>query len=145
MTKDRTIELFDELLRIGLGDELAPGATTFLGMIAEDAVMEFPYAPSGFPRVFSGRSEIQRHLDNLKGLLRIDRFTAPKIHRTNDGFVLEFSCTGQASQTGYRYDQDFISVITLHNGRISRYRDYWNPLIVLEAITPKTENAAEAH
>ena len=56
------------------------------------------------------------------------------IHPTPDGFVLETSCEGVATHTGKPYNQQYISVITLRDGHIVHYRDYWNPLVVLEAM-----------
>jgi uncharacterized protein len=39
------MELFAALLRSNLGDQLAPEAISFVDMLADDAVMEFPFAP----------------------------------------------------------------------------------------------------
>lgn len=47
--------------------------------------------------------------------------------------VLEFSGKAYANASGARYDQDYVSVLDLRGGLISRYSDYWNPLIVLAA------------
>jgi len=48
--------------------------------------------------------------------------------------VFEFTCEGRAVSTGVAYDQTYISVVTLRNGRIARYKDYWNPLVTLAAL-----------
>ncbi|TYC52976.1 hypothetical protein FMN50_15435 [Rhodobacterales bacterium] len=48
--------------------------------------------------------------------------------------VFEFSCQGQGIETGKPYDQDYISVVTLRDGRVCHYRDYWNPLVALHAL-----------
>jgi ketosteroid isomerase-like protein len=37
-------------------------------------------------------------------------------------------------RTGVAYDQTYISVVTLRDGRIARYKDYWNPLVALAAL-----------
>ncbi len=36
--------------------------------------------------------------------------------------------------TGKPYHQRYISVVQMKDGKIFRFRDYWNPLIVLEAM-----------
>jgi ketosteroid isomerase-like protein len=46
--------------------------------------------------------------------------------------------------TGAPYNQLYISVVTLRDGRIAHYRDYWNPLVVLTALGG-TEAAAAAY
>lgn len=56
------------------------------------------------------------------------------VHSSGETVVFEFSCTGQGVHTGAPYNQDYISVATLQEGRITRYRDYWNPLVVLTAL-----------
>ncbi|MBL4733431.1 MAG: hypothetical protein JKY82_12710 [Rhizobiaceae bacterium] len=51
-----------------------------------------------------------------------------------------------ALNTGARYDQNYISVVRVQGGRIVHYRDYWNPLILLEAVggvEPLTSNFQE--
>ncbi len=41
---------------------------------------------------------------------------------------------GASKTSGARYDQDYVSVIDFLDGRISCYRDYWNPLIAQAAL-----------
>lgn len=38
--------------------------------------------------------------------------------------------TGHVIETGLPYRQSYISVIETRDGRIVRYKDYWNPLVV---------------
>lgn len=137
MPQDRTMELFAALLRSSMGDQLAPEAVSFTDMLADDAVMEFPYAPPGLPKVLNGKAAIRKHIEALGGMIRVEQFSSPVVHQTPSGFVLEFSCSGVATQTGRPYNQEYVSVITLRDGLIVRYRDYWNPLSVLRAIEPE--------
>lgn len=127
---------FADLLRLALGERVDPAAETFLDMVAEEVVMEFPYAPPGVVRRLTGRAALARHLDHLVGVIVIDRFSAPLVHETRDPgiVVVEFGCTGHGVVTGEPYDQRYISVVTVRGGRIVHYRDYWNPLVVLRAI-----------
>jgi uncharacterized protein len=43
------------------------------------------------------------------------------------------TATGTIKDTGEPYDQSYVVVLTVHEGRITRYRDYWNPLKALQA------------
>ncbi len=99
MPQDRTMELFAALLRSSMGDQLAPGAVSFTDMLADDAVMEFPYAPSGLPKVLNGKVAIRKHVEALGGMIRVEQFSSPVVHQTPSGFVIEFSCSGIATQT----------------------------------------------
>lgn len=128
------------LLRASLDDLLSPDAETFLDMVADDVVMEFPYTPpSGIPRL-DGKAALAAYLPKVAEMFAIDAMSTPVVHRTArtgdtqvDTVILEFSCTGRGVGTGAPYDQDYISVVTVRDGRIARYRDYWNPLIALRA------------
>jgi ketosteroid isomerase-like protein len=43
------------------------------------------------------------------------------------------TATGKIKDTGEPYDQSYVVVLTAREGRIIRYRDYWNPLKALKA------------
>lgn len=135
---------FSSMLRLALGDLLDPTADDFVSMMHPDAIMAFPYAPPGTPGKLQGREPLVTHLTRLSVLIKLDSFSAQRVHRTlQDGVViLEFSCTGRGIETGEAYDQDYISVITTQGGRITRYVDYWNPLIVLRAVGGEAALAA---
>lgn len=130
------IASFSAVLKLGLGDLVDQDADGFLSMMAEDAVMEFPYALPGQVRRLSGRAELAAHLSRLGEVLAIDRFSPPRVHRTQDPEVtiLEFTARGRGLTTAEPYDQIYISVITAKHGKIVHYRDYWNPLAVSRAL-----------
>ena len=127
---------FSAMISRALGDLLAPGADGFAAMMAEDGVMEFPFAPPGLPARLEGRDAIAAHLAGLPALLSIESLSEPEVHLGRDGetAVLEFDCRGRAVATGRPYEQRYVSVITVRDGRIARYRDYWNPLVVLDSL-----------
>ena len=56
------------------------------------------------------------------------------VHAAGETVIFEFSCAGAGAKTGEPYNQSYISVVTLRDGRIARYRDYWNPLVVVQAL-----------
>lgn len=124
------------LLRQALGEALASDADTLLEMCAEDVVFEFPYHPPGFTERLEGRAALETYLPTVSKLISIESMTLKHafISGEGDAAAIEFSCKGHSPDTGARYDQDYVSIIELKNGRISRYRDYWNPLVVLSAL-----------
>ncbi|QQM29612.1 nuclear transport factor 2 family protein [Martelella lutilitoris] len=124
------------LLRQALGDALALDASTLLDMCAEDVVFEFPYHPPGFTERLEGRAALEIYLPIVSKLISIESVTLHEafISARGDMAAIEFSCKGHSPKTGARYDQDYVSIIGLRDGRITRYRDYWNPLVVLSAI-----------
>jgi len=128
---------FAALLRRALGDHLAPTANSFVEMMAEDGVMEFPYASAHEPARLHGREAVRQHLASLSGLLDIDSFHDLVVHpsQTPGVFVLQMRCIGKAVTTGLPYNQRYISVITVADGYIVNYLDYWNPLVLEEALS----------
>jgi hypothetical protein len=124
---------FGDLLKAALSPTLIR-ADGFLELFAEDVIFEFPYAPDGFPDRLAGRDQLAVHLARLAPLLRFDRFELEATHACGDTFVLEFTCEGSGVETGVAYDQAYVSLVTLREGRIARYKDYWNPLVALAAI-----------
>lgn len=128
---------FTAMLKRALGSLVDQDADGFLSLVAEDVVMEFPYAPSGQPREVAGRAALApylAHLAHLASFITIDAIKPPRVHRTADPAVviLEFTARGRAVAGGQPYRQDYISVIEASGGRITRYRDYWNPLALSE-------------
>jgi uncharacterized protein len=44
--------------------------------------------------------------------------------------IIEMTMTGTVTATGAPYEQSYVVVLTVRDGLIARYRDYWNPLKV---------------
>lgn len=139
----RKFDSFDALLRAALGPRLSP-ADDLLGLFTEDVVFEFPYAPEGLPRCLEGQDALAGHLETLGPLITFGPMLLGDVHTDGETVIFEFSCTGSGVRTGAPYDQAYISVVTLREGRIARYRDYWNPLVVLSALGG-SEAAARAY
>ncbi len=126
---------FVTFLSDALKDALRPNVSSFEEIFAEGVTFEFPYAPDDLPKRIEGTSLLKRYIEGFSGLVQIEQFTHPIVHRsTGETVVLEFSCKGKSLRNGARYDQDYVSVISVRNRQIVRYRDYWNPLIVQQAM-----------
>lgn len=129
-----TLTSLADMLRTHLGDLLAP-ADSFVDMFAENGAMEFPFAPDGIGETLVGKQALSAHFKRIGGMLSISAMKDVEVHRGNDDtVVIEFSCDGTAIPTGRPYPQRYVSVIRLQDGKIVRYRDYWNPLVVNAAF-----------
>lgn len=132
-----TITSFGAMLRRALGDAVAADAgEDFLAMCSDDIVFQLPYAPDGMVTELRGRDALAAYLPKVAALIAFESLSTPTVHPSQDGetFTVEFSCKGHGVKTKNRYDQDYVSIIQVQNGRIIRYRDYWNPLTVLNAV-----------
>ncbi|MGI5502607.1 nuclear transport factor 2 family protein [Lentzea sp. CA-135723] len=104
----------------------------FAGLWAEDGVMEFPFAPPGWPARLEGRAAIEDYLRDYPKMLDIRAFPKQVVHETPDVLVAEFDAEGVVVATGKPYRASYIAVITVRDGEIVNYRDYWNPLLAQE-------------
>lgn len=104
-------------------------------LLADDAVMEFPYAlPNSVTRL-DGRPEIVKFLSWFRDFLQLTEVKHVATHWTANltVIILEYEGAGRIVQTGRSYHQKYISVLTVRDGRISHWKDYWNPVSVLVA------------
>ena len=108
-------------------------------VIGDDEAVQTPF---GLRRVTyadytaSGRSLtfIEDYLRDYPKMLDIQGFPTQVVHQSTnpDVAVVEFDAEGVVVATGKPYRFSYIAVITVRNGEIVSYRDYWNPLYVQE-------------
>ena len=126
---------FVSVLRDALGDRIDPSATNFIEMMAEDFVMEFPYARPGMQERIEGREAVVAYLMTVAGSVSVDTVDNVSVHETADPevVIVEFEAHGRAPKVDEPYDQRYISVIRARGGRMIHYKDYWNPIQGLKA------------
>jgi uncharacterized protein len=107
----------------------------WVDLFAEDGTLEFPYCPPGIPWRFTGHEALYEHMRHFPEQLDLT-FSEPVFHETTDPelVIAEFTGTGTAVPTGRPVNQTFISVVRTRDGRITLFRDFWNPLVILEAL-----------
>lgn len=114
--------------------ELA-GHDALIDMFAPGAAMEFPYAPEGVTQRLDSREAMQAHFGYISGLMSISPMRNVQVHRgAGATVVLEFECDGIILARRQPFHQRYVSAITLRDGKIGLYRDYWNPLVVAKAL-----------
>lgn len=133
--RDAVRETGRELVLKGLRALLAGDVETWMSLWADEGCMEFPYAPPGMIQRLEGKAAIGAYMRDFPQKLRVTRFSEPTIHQTLEPTVMivEVACEGTAVSTGRPYPQRYVSVIETRDGRIVNYRDYWNPLVLLQA------------
>lgn len=125
-----------DLLVAGLNGLLDGDVEPWLDMFTDDGAMAFPYAPEGMPKRIEGKAALANHLARFPHQFDFSRFSDPICHYSTDPEVMiaEFSCQATVMGTGRSYNQRYISVITIRDGKIANYKDYWNPLVALQAL-----------
>ncbi|WP_410657569.1 nuclear transport factor 2 family protein [Amycolatopsis sp. lyj-112] len=125
----------EETIRRLLDLMLAKDTDAVAGLWAEDGIAEFPFAAGNSPRLLTGRAEIRAYLGRLPELMDMREIPSFTVHHTEhpDTLVVEFTGTGSTVRTGEPYRLDYIVVLTVQDGLITRYRDYWSPLATASA------------
>ncbi|MEU4895743.1 nuclear transport factor 2 family protein [Streptomyces sp. NPDC044780] len=123
-------DLFRHSLRLLLDKDI----DGWVGLWAEDGVMEFPFAPDGWPERLAGKEAIAAYMRHYPDHIDLREFPALRIHQTTDPqtIVVEMRGVGRLVRTDSPFDMTYIAVVTVRDGRVTSYRDYWNPLAVLE-------------
>ncbi|WP_030261406.1 nuclear transport factor 2 family protein [Streptomyces violens] len=123
-------ELYRHSLRLLLDKDIP----AWVDLWAEEGVMEFPFAPEGWPRRLDGKAAVADYMRHYPDHIDLHDFPDLRIHRTEDPetIVVEMLGVGRLVATGKPFDMTYIAVVTVREGRITSYRDYWNPLAVLE-------------
>jgi ketosteroid isomerase-like protein len=117
------------VLKDALGAQLDQSASTFIEMMSEDVVLEFPYAADPAFSTISGRDRVTDYLRGVSSLFAVDRIDVQHVHHSQGGgpVVIEMKALGHGRSSGVTYDQHYITVIDVANGQIASYREYFNP------------------
>ncbi|MFF3066919.1 nuclear transport factor 2 family protein [Kitasatospora sp. NPDC057936] len=119
-----------ELYRHGLRLLLDKDIDAWVGLWAEDGVMEFPFAPPGWPRRLEGKEAVADYMRGYPDHIDLRGFPDLRIHETADPetIVVEMRAVGRVVQGGGPFEMTYIAIVTVRDGRLAVYRDYWNPL-----------------
>ncbi|MER7468666.1 nuclear transport factor 2 family protein [Streptomyces sp. NPDC097981] len=130
MTENSPTDLYRHSLRLLLDKDIP----AWVGLWAEGGVMEFPFAPPGWPGRLEGREAIAAYMRDYPDHIDLHDFPDLKIHQTTDPatIVVEMRGVGRLVETARPFDMTYIAVVTVKDGRFTSYRDYWNPLAVNE-------------
>jgi uncharacterized protein len=117
---------------------LSNTATVMDSLLADDAVVEVPFAAPGRPRLFDGRAQFLAFAQAAQASLPV-RFTDCRdvaIHDTTDPevIVVEYELTGTVTTTGHHATARFIGVLRARGGRIVTWREYQDTLAIAQAL-----------
>ncbi|MDX3458114.1 nuclear transport factor 2 family protein [Streptomyces sp. ME02-8801-2C] len=126
-------DLYRHSLRLLLDKDIP----AWVALWDENGVMEFPFAPDGWPKRLDGREAVADYMRSYPDHIELHDFPDLTIHETIDPqvIVVEMRGVGRLVGTGGPFDMTYIAVVTFRDGLITSYRDYWNPLAVLDPAT----------
>lgn len=103
---------------------------------ADDGVMEFPYGPAGRRRVYQGKADILAYMKHATGRVTADTVEHMRVSPMLDPgvAVVELSFKGRVLADDAPYNQSLVIFFEVADGKLRRYREYWNPLITIDAM-----------
>lgn len=107
-----------------------------LGLMAPDGCIEWPYTPSGEWLRLRGRAQIADFFDKaMQSPIRWDEFSDVVMHETSDPevVIVEYESHGHLTSTGGPFHQSVLMVLRVRDGHIVNYRDYLNPVKLINA------------
>ena len=137
-------EIVEQMLRAGRELDIE----TVAGLMAPDGYIEWPYRPPGVPARLQGRTQIHSYLtEAAKGFIKFDEYRNVVVHETTDPevIIVEYEADGTVVATGAPFHQTVIAVFRVQNGRVLSYRDYINPLPLMEALGSTTDARPEPY
>jgi len=124
-TTSSASEIFEQALPgIRAGD-----LSDLLQRCIDDVVFEFPFAPADRPGRVEGHDAVREYLGPIFARTQTHGLSSLVMHQTVDPAVavIEFTATAQIGG-GPAREVSYVVVLTVRDGQIARYRDYWNPL-----------------
>jgi len=128
------LEPFFHVIQEGLAGFIE--ADHFFDLFAEDVVTEYIVTVPGYPPRVDGRAALAELYRPYGTRMTLERcFDLAVYHDAAKAVVvLEYASEGHAVETGNRYSNRFISVLTLRDGEVVHWRDYLNPVAVFDAL-----------
>ncbi|MET8752442.1 nuclear transport factor 2 family protein [Streptomyces sp. NPDC004667] len=119
-----------ELYRHGLHLLVKKDIPGWVELWHEDGVLEFPFAPEGWPARLEGKAAVGAYMRHYPDHVDLHDFPEVTIHQVIDPetIVVEMRGVGRLVETDTPYDMRYIAVVTVKDELITSYRDYWNPL-----------------
>lgn len=126
-----------QLLKRSLDTFLAKDMKGWADLCDEQVVVEFPFSPDPASKRLVGRTAIYEYLKNYPSVIDVKRIPTLKIHETSDPNVAiaEWSASGRVISNGNPYEMSYATFVTFKNGLIVNYREYWNPMAFMTAMS----------
>jgi ketosteroid isomerase-like protein len=100
-------------------------------LVAEDVLIENPFAPEGYPTRLEGRENFRARLAErfANTAAEFDKIDPLVVYQTTDPelIVAEFEIHGRVPSKGISFTRQYIQVIRVRDGKFVQWRDYFNP------------------
>ena len=126
-----------DIVRKSLATFLAQDMKGWTDLCADDVVAEFPFAPPGSPSRIEGKAALYDYLRGYPQAIDIAALPTQHVYSTDDPSVAiaEWSASGTVLSNGNAYDMRYATFVTVRDGLIVNYREYWNPQAFMTAMS----------
>ena len=130
----KALDPFFRIIEKGL-DGIADGGH-FFDLLAEDVIFDYIISTPGYPRHVEGRQAVAELYRPYGAVIVLDRCHDLAVHHDikTGVVVLEYASEGRVVATGAPYANRYISVLTIADRKITRWRDYLDPIAVFDAL-----------
>jgi ketosteroid isomerase-like protein len=124
---------FFRIIREGLRG-LADGEDYF-DLLADEVVVEYVISVPGYPRRVEGRQAVIDLYSGYDDYMTLRSADSLRVYRDPAASVavLEYEVHGESAVAGRPYDNRFVSIITVKDGKVTHWRDYLDPVAVFDA------------
>jgi ketosteroid isomerase-like protein len=125
-------QIFDDMR-----DQWLAGGTLTGSRLADDVVVEWPFAAPGRPSRIEGKEAFLAFAGPSRAALRlrVDACDIRAVHDTTDPATVIFEYSLTATANGEQATADFITVLTVHNGLVTHLREYQDTLRMTAALS----------
>ncbi|MET8259638.1 nuclear transport factor 2 family protein [Micromonospora sp. NPDC005205] len=106
--------------------------------LADDVVLETPFAAPGRPTRIEGKQQVLEHTQAGRAMfpVRFDDCRNVLLHETADPevIVVEYELVGTHTVTGLTASAPFIGVLRTRGGKLAHWREYQHTLAIAQAV-----------
>jgi ketosteroid isomerase-like protein len=113
---------------------------------ADDAVLSLPYAPEGTPREVTGREAIIDYIGLLRDYIPAGIFvghTFDTLAGDPNQVVARYSASTELLTTGNAYENTYVTLIDIRDGKVTRYTEFFDPINWIVAQGGKVEASGQ--
>jgi ketosteroid isomerase-like protein len=138
----RALEPFFRIVEEALAG-LVDGAH-FFDLLAEEVVFDYIITVPSYPRHVVGRAAVAELYRPYGETFVLSRCFDLAVHcdRETGVVVLEYASEGRVVETGAAYSNRYVSVLTITERKVTRWRDYLDPIAVFDAAGWPTSHPA---
>lgn len=123
-----------DLLLCHLRNAGLPRSDQDAAIYTDDLVVEFPYAPDGHTRRLEGPEAFLAFFSRISSFADEFAIGRPVLISEGDRFAAEYHGSATFKESGLPYEQDYVVVAYVRDGKLASIREHYDPLRVLRAM-----------